>query len=217
MITHLLFDLDNTLYSSRYGLEAGVSQRINDYLVEILGMRRDEVEKIRFQLTQDNIYGTVLEWLMTEKRFTDIEDYYSVINPEDEAESLPPNPELGDFLASIPLPKAVLTNSCMKHTERVLDKLGIRRHFCYVFDIRFNNYKGKPRPDAFLRSLDIMNAEPARTLFIDDYPRFVKGFLALGGKALLMDEFNTHIDEVDSPSGLPLKRIKNIQEISRFI
>jgi len=184
MITHLLFDLDNVLYSSRYGLENRVSERINDYLVEVLGMSRGEVGLVRKDVYKK--YGTTIEWLIAEKGFTDLEPYFAAINPENEAESLPADPELGIFLSSISLPKAILTNSCAEHADRILNKLGIKKHFSHIFDIRFNNFKGKPRPEVFLRALHNMNAEP-------------------------------HIDEVDSPSGLPLKRIKNIQEISRFI
>jgi putative hydrolase of the HAD superfamily len=205
LITHLLLDLDNTLYTARYGLEDKVSERINDFLVEALKISRDEVEKLRKELYVN--YGTTVEWLIAEKGFANIEPYFKAICPENEAESLPPDPELGDFLASIPLPKAILTNSPREHAERILGKLGIARHFPHIFDIRFNDFKGKPRPEAYLRALEAMNAKPETTLFIDDCPNFVEGFLAIGGKALLLDEFDKHSD-------LQLKRIKNIREIT---
>ena len=214
MITHLLFDLDNTLYSSQYGLEDNVSRRINNYLVEVLNMPLAEVEKVRLELVQKG-YGTTIEWLVTERGFTDIETYYAVINPEDEADSLPPDPELGELLASIPLQKAVFTNSAAKHAERILDKLGIRAHFNFCFDISFNNYRGKPRRDAFLRVLEAMNAEPGATLFIDDNPLFVEAFLKIGGKALLLDEefdrFNNNFARGS------VERIKELKEIKNFL
>ena len=210
MITHLLFDLDNTLYSSRYGLENNVSQRINDFIVEVMGLPRPEVEEIRKEVAQNHKYGTTLEWLMAEKGFSDIEAYYGAINAGNDYDSLPPDPELDDFLATIPLPKAVLTNSCIEHAERVLAKLGIRGRFSHVFDIRFNNYKGKPRKEVYLRALEAMGAKPESCLFVDDYTKFVDGYLALGGKALLMDEF-------DQRPNYPHPRIKNIQEIEKYI
>ena len=210
MISHLLFDLDNTLYSAKYNLEKNVSQRIDNFLMDVLAMSREEVEKIRAKIIREYGYSTTIEWLMAEKGFTDIESYYAVINPEDEADSLPPDPELGEFLASLPLPKAVLTNSSMEHADRVLEKLGIRNHFDHVFDIRFNNFKGKPHKEAFFRVLDAMNAEPASTLFVDDYPEFIEGFLKLGGKAVLMDEFDRYSD-------LPYNRIKNIKQIKDYL
>ena len=210
MITHLLFDLDNTLYSASYGLEDNVSQRINDFIVEVLDMPRPEVEKIRRELAQDHKYGTTMEWLMAEKGFIDVEAYYGAINSEKDYESLPKDPELGNFLAAIPLPKAVLTNSRIEHAESVLGRLGIRKQFTHVFDIRYNNYKGKPQKEAFLRALEVMKAEPETTLFIDDYPKFTAGFMAIGGKALLLDEFDDHPD-------YPHPRIKKLHEISSFL
>ena len=208
IITHLLFDLDNVLYSSRYGLENRVSDRINDYLVEVLRMSRPDVESLRKELYKK--YGTTIEWLIAEKGFTDLESYFGAITPEDEADSLPADPELGEFLSSISLPKAILTNSCAEHADRILNKLGIKKHFNYIFDIRFNNFKGKPRPDVFMRALRNMNAEPAATLFIDDYPAFVEGFLAIGGKALLLDEF-------DQYPNFKFGRIKNLREITGYL
>jgi putative hydrolase of the HAD superfamily len=208
MITHLLFDLDNTLYSARYGLEEKVSQRINDYLVEVLHMPREEVEKVRMELYEQ--YGTTVEWLIAEKGFNDIETYFKAICPENEADPLLPDPELGDFLASIPLPKAILTNSHREHADRIMTKLGITGYFTHIFDIRSNNFKGKPRPESYYSALEIMGAEPAHTLFIDDSPKFVEGFLAIGGKALLLDEFDKHSD-------LQFDRIMNIREIGRYI
>jgi FMN phosphatase YigB (HAD superfamily) len=55
-----------------------------------------------------------------------------------------------------------------------------------------------------------MNADPAGTLFIDDYPRFVEGFLTIGGKALLLDEFDQYPDS-------KLERIRNLREISGYL
>ena len=208
MITHLLFDLDNTLYSARYGLEDNVSCRISNFLVEMLGADLKEVEKIRKELIKS--YGTTLEWLIAEHGFTDVESYFKAICPENEAESLPADPNLGDFLDSITLPKAILTNSPREHADRILAKLGISRHFSYIFDIRVNNLKGKPNPQAFFRSLEAMEARIETTLFIDDQPRFVEGFLALGGKGLLLDEF-------DQYSGFQSERINDIREIIRFL
>lgn len=207
MITHLLFDLDNTLYSARYGLEDNVSRRINDFLVNTLGMRLEDALKARAEVF--NKYGTTLEWLMVEKGFTDVELYFKHVCPADEAESLPPDLDLGMILDSIPVPKAILTNSPAEHADRILNKLGIKTSFTRIFDIRFNKFKGKPRRDAFFRALDAMNAKPETTLFIDDNPNFAEGFIALGGKALLLDEFDAHTE-------LSISRIKNIREISNL-
>ena len=206
MITHLLFDLDNCLYSASYGLEKRVSERLEKFISELLNISMEESRETHIDLIQKRGYGTTIEWLLAEKGFIDIESYYEAINPEDEADSLPPDPGLDNFLSSIHLPKAVLTNSTMVHAERILNKLGIKKHFNHIFDIRFNNFKGKPHKGAFLRALEVMGADLSSTLFIDDYPEYVAGYLRIGGRALLLDEFDNH-------SNLPYERIRNLREL----
>jgi putative hydrolase of the HAD superfamily len=208
MINNLIFDLDNTLYSARYGLEKRVSNRIVDFLVSCLRISREEAGEIHRNLT--NRYGTTLEYLMVEKGFTDVESYYQKIHPADEADSLPPDPELGAYLDSLPVPKAILTNSPREHAKRILSRLGIGSCFTHIFDIRFNGFRGKPGKDAFLRALDAMNATPGSTLFVDDYPEYIDGYLALGGKALLLDEFDAHPD-------YPCPRIRTLRELDNYL
>ena len=209
-IQHILFDLDNTLYSASNGLEKQVSKRLLNFVSQLLNISYEESEEKHRSVIRDMGYSTTLEWLITEKGFTDIDTYYAALYPENEADNLPPDPQLRDFLASIPLPKAVLSNSNQKHVECFLKKLGIMGEFQHVFDIKLNNFMGKPHKEAFFKALEIMNAKPGSTLFIDDYPEFVAGFNKIGGKGLLFDEF-------DKFSGLSLTRIKSLYEISKFL
>ena len=209
-ITHLIFDLDNVLYSGKYGLEKKVSGRLEQFLCDYLGINRDESEETHRSLVRDKGYGTTIEWLIAEKGFTEIDSYYKYINPEDEADTLLPDPELGAFLASIPLPKAVLSNSEQTHIDRFLDKLGIRDQFDFIFDIRLNDFKGKPHKEAFMKALDIMKAEPGTAMFIDDYPEFVEGYRKIGGMAVLYDEFDRY-------ASLPYKRIRSLYEIGNLL
>ena len=210
MIKHLILDLDNTLYSARYGLEKEVSRRIEVFLSGTLGLSRDESEDTHRSLIREQGYGTTIEWLMAEKGFTDIDGYYAAIYPENEGEVLQSDPSLREFLESIPLPKAILTNAPQIHADNILDRLGIKDVFQYIFDIRLNNYRGKPHREAFSLALQKMGAQPGSTLFVDDYPEFVAGFVKFGGKAVLMDEFGRFSD-------LPFSRIKSIYEITAFL
>ena len=62
--------------------------------------------------------------------------------------------------------------------------------FTHIFDIRQTNFRGKPRPEVFNRALGIMGVPAEEVLFIDDNPSYVRGFIALGGRGLLLDETN---------------------------
>jgi putative hydrolase of the HAD superfamily len=208
MIKYLLLDLDNTLYSCRYGLEDNVSRRIREYTAALLGCSPEEAWQRRKERISQ--YGTTLEWLRAEKGFTNVDDYLAAVHPQDEAENLPPDPELRAFLESIPIPKAILTNSPCEHADRILDKLGIGDLFTHIFDIRLNNFVGKPNAQAFYRALEAISAKPEEVLFIDDYPRYVSGFIDIGGQGLLLDEDDVH-------SHYPYGKIRNLRELAEYL
>jgi putative hydrolase of the HAD superfamily len=208
MLKYLLFDLDNTLYSCRHGLEDNVRRRMLEFTAAFLGVSPEEVWRQRMAYRRQ--YGTTLEWLMSEKGFTDVEAYLAAVHPQDEADALPPDPELGAFLEHIPVPKAILTNSPEEHAGLILGKLGITDLFTHIFDIRQTAFKGKPRPEAFNHALGILGVSPPEVLFIDDHPDYVRGFLALGGKGLLLDENNAHND-------YPHPRIRNLRELAGYV
>jgi putative hydrolase of the HAD superfamily len=208
VIKYLLFDLDNTLYSSRYGLEDDVSFRIRKVASALLGITPEEVRKIRSANIRK--YGTCLEWLMAEKDFTDIETYLAAVHPEGEADSLPRDDKLRDLLANIPVPKAILTNSPREHADLILDKLGIADLFTHIFDIRQCNFKGKPQKEVFDNALNKLRVCAAEVLFIDDNPHNVEAFISFGGKGLVFDENNIHAD-------CSLPRIRGLGEIKQTL
>ncbi|MDR2158620.1 MAG: HAD-IA family hydrolase [Treponema sp.] len=204
----ILFDLDNTLYSARYGLEERVSRRIRTFLARHFGISEEEAWKKRKACIKT--YGTTLEWLVTEEGFRDVESYFAFIHPGDEAEGLIPEPGLREFLEGLRLPLAILTNSPEEHAGRILKKLGIEDLFDPVVDIRRNNFSGKPRPEVYLRTLKLLGAAPGKTLFVDDNPSYTEGFLKIGGMALLLDEFDAHRE-------YPFPRIRKLPELTAFI
>jgi putative hydrolase of the HAD superfamily len=208
MIQQLLFDLDNTLYSARYGLEENVGRRIAEYLARYFGISPEEAVLRRRK--RISYYGTTLEWLLAEEGFTDIDAYFAAIHPGGEADALEADPAQREFLESLKLPMAVLTNSPMEHAVRVLDKLQIRDLFPRIFDIRWNGFKGKPRAESFYRTLDALKSAPENTLFIDDYPKYIEGYIAIGGNGLLLDE-------ADSQRDFPHRRIRELKELTAFL
>jgi putative hydrolase of the HAD superfamily len=208
MIKHLLFDLDNTLYSARYGLEDNVGMRIREYASALLGITQDEVRKLRSANMSQ--YGTCLEWLMAEKGFTDAETYLAAVHPEGEADSLPSDDALRALLSGIPIPKAILTNSPREHADLILNKLGIADLFTHIFDIRQCGYRGKPQKMVFDNALTRLGVCAAEVLFIDDNQHNVEVFIALGGSGLLFDENDVH-------GGCSLPRIREIGQIVGYI
>ena len=208
MIQHILFDLDNTLYSVNSGLEAIFIKRIRDYAASWLGATWEECEPEWKEAIKS--YGTTLEWLCAEKGFTDIDDYFASMHPENEADFLEADPELRKFLESLPCPCSILTNSPDFHSERIIKKLELEGIFRHQFDIKTNALKGKPHASAFQRALDTIGLKPEEVLFVDDIPRYVNGFIVIGGRGLLLDENDVH-------KNYPHEKIRNLREIMRFL
>ena len=208
VIKYLVFDLDNTLYSCRYGLEDNVSRRIREFTAAFLGVSSEEAWRRR----QANMkqYGTCIEWLMTEEGLSDTERYLAAIHPEGEADILPADDELRAFLSSVPVPKAILTNSPREHADLILGKLGISDLFTHIFDIRTCNFIGKPRPEVFNHVLNSLKLNADEVLFIDDNPFYVEKFIAMGGNGLVFDENDIHQNH-------KLPRIRELKELTRFI
>ncbi|HPE36682.1 MAG TPA: pyrimidine 5'-nucleotidase [Spirochaetales bacterium] len=196
MIRVLILDLDNTLYPASATMEADIIRRMTSYASRVTGLTVEEawdMRKVRMPL-----YGTTLEWLMTEYGFTDTDDYFAAVHPDGEEAALAPDPELGPLLDSIDLPKYVFTNAPVEHADRVLAHLGVADRFRRVFDIKWNKLRGKPHAEAVDRVLKAVasdtGARPADILFADDVPSYVRGFVARGGAGVLVDLDGRHGD-----------------------
>ena len=208
MIRHILFDLDNTLYSARYGLDQEVTQRIREYTVAWLGLPPEEAERLREEGYRK--YGTTVDWLVHDRNFTAIDEYQAFIHPEKEADTLLPDPGLRRFLESLPCPCSILTNSPRFHADRILKKLELEGIFKNIFDILGNGLRGKPSASVFCHALETLSLKPEEVLFVDDTPRYVEGYLALGGRGLLLDEMGIYSD-------YPHERIRKLEELVKYL
>jgi len=191
-IEFLLFDLDCTLYSARWGLEKAVSCRINDFLVSYLDMPKEQAIALRRAAILQHGYGTTMEWLRAEQGLDDAatERYFAAVHPENEADALPPDPRLRAFLLSLSLPMGILTNSPLEHTQRILRKLEIEDLFPVIFDIRRNGLEGKPKPGVYRRVLAELGVAAPACLFVDDAAPYIEGYRAIGGTGVYFDEDN---------------------------
>ena len=203
-----MFDLDNTLYSEKTGMEMQVLEKINAYVSAYLGWPPEETNARRREGAKR--YGTTLEWLVFEKGLKDTEGYFSFTHPEGEEFCLSADARLRNLLDSLDYPKIVLTNAPMEHAERVLRALGIADCFSRIFDIKYNNLVGKPHPKSYLRALETCGFSVETTVFIDDMPNYIRGYMALGGRAILKDEGERFADQ-------GLERILSLEELPAIL
>lgn len=183
MIRFILFDLDDTLYAAQCGLWAAIGQRIDRYMVERLGLAPEATAAQRRHYLET--YGTTLNGLRHDHHI-DPHEFLHFVHDVPVASFLAPSAELDAMLARLPQTKAIFTNADAPHAQRVLDCLGIGRHFDRIIDIHTLEFVNKPDRRAYERALSLIGAPPEACLFVDDAVRNLRPARALGLTTVLV-------------------------------
>jgi putative hydrolase of the HAD superfamily len=162
-----VFDLDNTLYPHHVNLWQQVDARIGEFIGNYLKV--DPVEARRIQKDYYLRYGTSMRGMMTEHGVR-ADDYLAYVHQIDHS-PLEPNPAMGAAIAKLPGRKLILTNGSTDHAGKVLERLGLDRHFEAVFDIIAAELEPKPAPQTYRRFLDLHRVDPARAAMFEDLAR----------------------------------------------
>jgi len=181
---YILFDLDETLYPASSGLLKEVGRRMTEYVSGFLEVDPEKALFLRRELTRK--YGTTLKGLLVEYGLGNADEYLEYCHPAPVDKYLSRDPELAQVLTALALPKSILTNSPLEHAERVLDYLQVRNCFEHIFDIRFNNLSGKPDPEIYRKTLNVLKRDPEEVLFIDDRLAYLLPFQSMRGQVLLV-------------------------------
>jgi len=181
----ILFDLDNTLYSSEREVGNLVHNRINRYMIEVVGIPREDVDTLRHSYWKR--YGLTMQGLMRHHG-VDPEDYLSYVHNVDIGSVLRPDPELCRALQALPLRKAIFTNSSLDHSERVLNALGLDGAFEEIFDIRVASYLPKPCPEPYHAVVDKLGTSASQCIMVDDSPDNLKTAKDLGMGTILVGQ-----------------------------
>lgn len=209
-ITYLLFDLDETLYPSSSAMVEEISRRMTRYVSRYLKLDEERAARLRRELSRK--YGTTLTGLMREHSLTDPEAYLHAAHPTDVGRYLHKDPELASALGSIDLPKSILTNAPKEHALRILEYLEIPHLFERIFDIRTNEFRGKPAKEVYHHVLSELNRKASEVLFIDNRIDYLLSFQEIGGKILWVAGADS---KMSPPEGLA--RIAHIKELPGFL
>jgi putative hydrolase of the HAD superfamily len=211
-ISHLVFDLDDTLYPPGNGLWDEIGERINRFMVERAGIDPAKVNDVRRQYYVT--YGTSLRGLMTDFPNIDPHAYLAFVHDVDLSRYIAPNPALNSLLAALPQPKSIFTNSDANHTLRVLNCLGVARHFPLVVDIHAMKFENKPRPQAYEALLKTIGAPANECLIVEDSLRNLRPAKALGFTTLLVGNGHEPDPAVDHRVSTILEAGPLIQSLS---
>lgn len=202
-LTHLIFDLDNTLYPPSRGVVEQVDVRITQFMVDRLGMAPAAAGALRARYR--DAHGTTLNGLMLHHAI-EPDEYLACVHAIAVEELLAPDPDLDAMLASLPHRKVVFTNGSCTHAERVLARLDVRRHFGAVFSLEHVAYVPKPERAAFVAVLDRLGVEASACLLLDDRRDNLATARALGMRTVLVGGTREDREDVDGaiPSILAL-------------
>lgn len=210
VISFLLFDLDNTLYSASSGMFDYMREGMSAFVSELLNVDMEEATLLRRRNSRR--YGSTLRWLKATQEEIDIESFLERIHPVNVANYLTYSEEPRKVLSEIPIPKGVLTNSPIEHAERVLDFFGISDLFDFVLDLRADNFNGKPDRSAYDRAIETAAVPVEQILYLDDVLHYLEPFREIGGQVVLVDELNRFDGEAEE-----IPRLRSIRELPRFL
>ena len=181
--TTLFFDLDDTLYPSSTGLWPAIKDRMNLYMIERLGIPKDEVPFLREQYFK--MYGTTLRGL-EERHAVDRADFMAFVHDLPLPSYLTPNPIVRQVIASLPTRNLIFTNADVSHARRVLTVLELEDLFETVVDVNAVSPYCKPMPESFAIAMDLADEpDPRKCVMIDDLPRTTRAALNVGMASLL--------------------------------
>lgn len=171
-----VFDLDNTLYPASCNLFVQVDRRIQQYIMSKFDAGPEEARRIQKSFFHE--YGTTLNGLMLNHGVEPAE-YLSYVHDID-VSPVAPSPPLDRILERLPGRKLVYTNGSVPHAERVMERLGVARHFAGVFDIVAADYVPKPQPKAFDAFVKLYDVDPSSAVMVEDIARNLAPAHALG-------------------------------------
>ncbi len=209
MINYILFDVDNTLYPASSGMGKEMIRRINIYVSRYLGVSVKKAAEMRAERDPEK-YDSTLDWLVKKYSFNNTESFFSFIHPPNPKDFFSVNNSLKNMMRHLEYPASILTNAPMEHAERITNYLEIRSFFEHIFDLKFNNFTGKPNKSAYKNVLKALDKKADEVLFIDDIPACLETFQTMGGNILLVDESSDYTD-----LGIPY--INKITELEEYL
>ena len=180
----LLLDLDDTLYPASSGVWEAIGDRINRFMIEVVGIDPGQAPSLR-QFYFEH-YGTSLNGL---RRHHGVDPfaYLSYVHDLPLEDYLSPDPGLRRMLENLAILPVIFTNADAAHARRVLALLGVGDLVGGIIDIVALDWMNKPQPEAYQRALALCRQDdPTNCLVVDDQVRNLVPAAALGMGTVLV-------------------------------
>jgi putative hydrolase of the HAD superfamily len=184
LLTHLVFDLDQTIYPRHSGLMQAIGERIMLYMVERMGMDPQIVPELRHRYWKQ--YGTTSRGLAAQHEL-DVDDYMDYVHDLPLQEYIGPDPELDAVLGELSHRKVIFTNATAAHAHAVLRVMRLAHHFEGIYDVYFCGNEGKPALSAYRRLLKTLGVAAHNCLLVEDSAANLRPARSLGMTTVLVD------------------------------
>jgi len=212
----IIFDLDGTLINSAISFKK-MKLRIIKYLEDI-GVTPSLLNEnmLNFEITQRAVDDLKRKGF-SEKQIKKVLDEVSSIMNQVELESfdnaslIPGVPETLKILKDQGLKLGLMTRSCRKYAEKVLEKFELRKYFDVII-ARDDVENPKPDPSHAIQLLELLDTSAEEAIFVGDHWSDAECAKRSGLKFVLFQRKD------DSPiRNSRILKIRNIKEIIRII
>jgi putative hydrolase of the HAD superfamily len=207
LLTHLVFDLDQTIYPRHTGLMQAIGDRIMRYMIDRMGMDPQIVPELRHRYWKQ--YGTTSRGLAAQHEL-DVDDYMDYVHDVPLQEYIGPDPELDAVLGGLAQCKVIFTNATAAHAHAVLRVMRLAHHFEKVYDVYFCGNEGKPALSAYQRLLGALSVAPENCMLVEDSIANLRPAQSLGMTTVLVDP---PLDAELSGADYVISRVAEVGEI----
>lgn len=197
-INNWVFDLDDTLYPSNPELSIQMSEKICDYIQEVVHV--DEETASLMQKSYYLNYGATVCGLVVEYHI-DPHDFTRRIHDLD-LSCLTPDPELREYMQKLKGSKYILTNGDHNYAVKVLRQLNLDDLVDGIFAIQQMGFIPKPSPLTYRKMLRTFDIDPRYAAMFDDNQKNIYGAKQAGMYAVWVasNDFNKSHGLVEDPN-----------------
>lgn len=194
-IKNLVFDLDGTLYPETDVIKQRFLDKMIDFFKYEMGIVSDDYMALIDEWRKK--YGTCTPAVKEHGgNVAEYMDYAGDIDVSD----VEYNHELRNRIEKLSYRKIIYTNSCIKHTEDILDRLQMSNMFDEVFTIVDADYLPKPDMKSYKMLLEKYKLNPSETVLFEDKARNLEPAKELGMTTVLITDRNekniSHVDYI---------------------
>jgi putative hydrolase of the HAD superfamily len=179
----LLTDVDFTLYPKGTGPFAEVNLKIEEYVMQQLGISREQARHLRKEYIGS--FGSTLGGMM-HNHGVDPHDFLKTVHDVPVEEMLKEDDRLKEALSEVSIPMVAFSNGSREYVGRILNALGVESYFTDIFAIEDMEFIPKPLSNPFELVVEKYGFSPFELILADDRADNIETAFMLGIHGILV-------------------------------